>query len=59
MIIRKRIPVAILLPLLLCCVFASAQTVRPAQQFMVLASNKSSKPEAKPRLGAGPAVMVT
>ncbi len=57
MFITKRILSAILPLLIFGCVFASAQTARPAQQFMVRASDKSTKPEAKPALGAGSAVM--
>ena len=59
MFIRKRISFAV--PLLLGCLFSSAQTARPAQQFTLLASkkapstDKSTKPEAKP--GAGSAVI--
>src|SRR5579859_3817850 len=60
MFIRKRILSTILL---FGCLLASAQTARPVQQFMLRASekgpsaDKSTKPEAKPALGAGSAVM--
>jgi hypothetical protein len=56
MFIRKRISFAV--PLLLGCLFSSAQTARPAQQFTLLASkkapstDKSTKPDAKPRTGS-------
>jgi hypothetical protein len=43
--------------LLLGCLFALAQTARPLQQFMLLASDKSSKPDAKPKPGVGSAVI--
>jgi hypothetical protein len=63
MFIRKQIPVAILLLLVFGCLSASAQTARPAQQLMLLASekspstDKSTKPAAKPALGAGSGVI--
>lgn len=57
MFVRKQISFAILPLLILGCLLASAQAARPVQQFTLLASDKSSKPEAKPNLGAGSAVI--
>ena len=64
MFIRKRISFAILPLLILGCMFASAQTARPVQQFMPPASekslspDKSVKPDAKPKPIAGSAVIL-
>src|SRR5689334_11888877 len=63
MFIQKRILSAILLLLVLGCLSASAQTARPVSQVMLRASekgpstDKSTKPAAKPALGAGSAVI--
>lgn len=61
MFIPKRIFYAILPLVIFGCPLASAQTASPVQQFMLRASEKSSKsatkPETKPGLGAGSAAM--
>jgi hypothetical protein len=63
MFTRKRFLVLILPLLILGSLLASAQTARPVQQFMLLASDKipsadkSTKPDAKPKPGAGSAVI--
>lgn len=57
MFIRKQISFAILPLLISGCLLASAQTARPVSQFMLLGSEKSAKPDAKPNLGPGSAVI--
>jgi hypothetical protein len=63
MFTRKRFLVLILPLLILGSLLASAQTARPVQQFMLPASDKipsadkSTKPYAKPKPGAGSAVI--
>ncbi|HZD09407.1 MAG TPA: hypothetical protein VE176_14215 [Candidatus Limnocylindrales bacterium] len=60
---RKRFLVLILPLLILGSLLTSAQTARPVHQFMLLASDKipsadkSTKPDAKPKPGAGSALI--